>query len=70
MSMIYLLTERGAWKNHYVSALHHNNSRTVLRAGPNGHPFHGAGASARLQNQLLRHGLGATQSVTMGPQEH
>jgi hypothetical protein len=69
MSMIHLLTGRGAWKNPCVSALHHNNSRTVLRAQPNGNPFQGAGASARLKNQLLRHGLVVTQSVPMGSQE-
>ena len=69
MSMIRLLTERGIWKNPCVSALHHNNSCTMLRAGLISNPLHGAGAVARLQNKLLRHGVTRTQSATMGPQE-
>ncbi|MBU2807805.1 hypothetical protein HF285_05860 [Acidithiobacillus ferrooxidans F221] len=69
MSMIRLLTERGTWKNPRVSAWHHNNSCTVLRAWLISNPLHGAGGVAHLQNKLLRHGVTRTQSTTMGPQE-
>ncbi|MDD5576657.1 MAG: hypothetical protein WCY91_04260 [Acidithiobacillus sp.] len=69
MSMMHLLTARRIWKNPCVSALRHNNSCTVLRAGLISNPLQGAGAVARLQNKLLRHGVIVQQGATMGPQE-
>ena len=68
MSMIRLLTERGIWKNPCVSALHHNNSCTMLRAGLISNPLQDTDAVAHLQNHLLRHGVMVPQSATMGPQ--
>ncbi|MBU2724829.1 hypothetical protein [Acidithiobacillus ferridurans] len=68
MSMIHLLTARGRWKNPCVSALHHNNSCTVLRAGLISNPLQDTDAVAHLKNHLLRHGVMVPQSATMGPQ--